>query len=177
MSFFDIECYQTLHCTLENNICYKNKEFEVNMNAKEYFYSGYNCAQSVALAFADELGLDKEFIARAVSGFGGGIGRLRETCGAVSGMVFVLNLLYGYSKPNDTDIKAEYYQRVREVVEEYRKEVGSINCKEILKNPEVGGRPEDRTTEYYQKRPCPDLCLLAENILRKYIAKNDYERK
>lgn len=142
------------------------------MNAKEYFYSGYNCAQSVALAFSDDVKIPKESLAKMISGFGGGMSRLREVCGAISGMVFVANILYGYSEPMNNEKKAEHYARIRELVSSFRDEVGAIRCVEILKNPEIGGVPEIRTPEYYKKRICPDLCELAEKILRDYIAKN-----
>lgn len=140
------------------------------MSAKDNFYKGYNCAQAVAVAFADEIGLDKDSIAKMVSGFGGGISRLRETCGAVSGMVFVANMLYGYSDSGDYAAKAEHYKRIRTLVERYRDEVGAIRCCEILKNVTVGGDPEERTSEYYKRRICPDLCEIAESILRDYIS-------
>lgn len=142
------------------------------MNAKELFYSGYNCAQSVAIAFADELGLSETTLAKMVSGFGGGFSRLREVCGAISGMVFVANMLYGYSEPTDNEQKSEHYARIRELVSSFKAEVGAIRCAEILKNPEIGGTPEIRTPEYYKKRICPDLCALAEKILRRYIEKH-----
>ncbi len=142
------------------------------MNAKENFYSGYNCAQSVAMAFADEIGLPKETVAKMVSGFGGGFSRLREVCGAISGMVFVANMLYGYNVPNDNEVKATHYSRIRELVSAFKTEVGAIRCIEILRNPQIGGTPEIRTPEYYKKRICPDLCDLAERILREYISKN-----
>lgn len=146
------------------------------MNAKDYFYSGYNCAQSVAVAFADDLGLQKETIAKMLSGFGGGFSRLREMCGAISGMVFVADMLYGYSDPENNEQKAEHYARIRELVSTFKAEVGAIRCAEILKNPEVGGTPEIRTPEYYKKRICPDLCELAEKILRNYMERNPIEK-
>lgn len=142
------------------------------MNSKELFYSGYNCAQSVAVAFASDLGLPEATLAKMVSGFGGGFSRLREVCGAISGMVFVANMLYGYSDPMDNEQKSEHYARIRELVSSFKAEVGAVRCAEILKNPEVGGTPETRTPEYYKKRICPDLCALAEKILRTYIENN-----
>lgn len=142
------------------------------MSAIDNFYSGYNCAQSVAIAFADELGLPKDTIAKMVSGFGGGFSRLREICGAISGMVFVANMLYGYSEPMNNEIKSIHYARIRDLINRFKTEVGAIRCMDILKNPEIGGNPEPRTPEYYKKRACPKLCELAENILRDYIKDN-----
>lgn len=147
------------------------------MNARDNFYEGYNCAQSVAVAFADELGIPKEIVAKTVSGFGGGFSRLREVCGAISGMVFVADVLYGYSDPKNYQEKVEHYQRIRDLIEKFKLEAGAIRCVEILKKPEVGGAPEIRTPEYYKKRICPDLCALAEKILRKYIEDNPIKNK
>ena len=92
--------------------------------AKSNFLKGYNCAQSVALAFKDELNMEEKTIALLVSGFGGGMGRMREVCGCVSGMVFVLSYLYGYSEPKDnqkaTDVVARYNDIILKSYEELR---------------------------------------------------------
>ena len=145
------------------------------MDAKSYFCSGFNGAQAVGVAFADELGIPKESIAKMLSGFGGGVARLREVCGAVSGMVFVLDALYGYSTPESDREKAEHYERIRELVSKFNAEVGAIRCQEIMKNAEVGGEPSPRTHEYYRTRVCPDLCALAEKLLREYIESHPIE--
>lgn len=145
------------------------------MKAKENFCSGFNCAQAVGVAFADELKMPKETIAKMLSGFGGGVARLREVCGAISGMVFVADMLYGYSSPESVEEKAEHYQRIRELVAKFKLEVGAIRCQEIMKNAEIGGDPEPRTYEYYRTRVCPDICALAEKTLREYIEKNPIE--
>ena len=139
--------------------------------ANELFHSGYNCAQSVAVAFADEIALDKELVAQLTIGFGGGIGRMREVCGAVCGMAFVISALY-------KDDKGSIYQRIQEVAEEFRAENGSIVCRELLGLDIKGADspvPQQRTTEYYKKRPCAELVTQAAEILEKYINNHPFK--
>ena len=100
--------------------------------ARAYFLEGYNCAQSVVLAFQKELGIEKEAAARLASSFGGGMGGLREVCGAVSGMFLAAGLLYGYSDPKDTAGKKEQYERVQILAHEFSGRNGSIICRELL---------------------------------------------
>ena len=138
--------------------------------AAELFLQGYNCAQSVAVAFSDVTGLEETAAARMVSGFGGGMGRLREVCGAVSGMVFVASVLYGYSAPEDNKGKRELYALVQTLAEEFRAQAGSIICRELLENPPSDPNPSPRTAEYYKERPCARMVLLAGQILDRYIA-------
>ena len=140
--------------------------------AATLFFEGYNCAQAVAMAFADTVGLDEKFCARAVSSFGGGMGRLREVCGAVSGMLFVAGLLYGYDTKDDDRVKKEHYARVQELAAQFRDEVGSIVCREILKNPPSDPTPSPRTAQYYKDRPCVHMVTLAVKIMEKYIAEH-----
>lgn len=135
------------------------------------FCSGYNCAQSVAGAFARELGLPLETVARMVSGFGGGFGRLREVCGCVSGMTFVYSALRGYGVPGDLQEKTAVYTDVQALANRFRQCHGSIVCKELLglDRPEGTPRPEARTPEYYRKRPCPELARSAADILEQFL--------
>ena len=135
--------------------------------AKEYFSDGYNCAQAVLLAFAEETGLKKETAAKLASSFGGGLGRMREVCGAVSGAAMVLGLLKGYDDPNDAEAKRKHYELVRDFAERFRERNGSIICRELLSGVQTkqGGDPEARTAEYYKKRPCPELVRQAADIL------------
>ena len=142
------------------------------MKAAERFLGGYNCAQSVLVAFSDLTGLDADFSAKFSSSFGGGMGRLREVCGAVSGMLMVAGLLYGYDTPGDDDIKKAHYARVQYLAGRFREEVGSIVCREILKNPPSDPNPSPRTAEYYAQRPCARMVLLAGQILDDYIKEN-----
>ncbi len=139
--------------------------------AKGLFKEGYNCAQAVAVAFAEELGMDKQTIAKMMSSFGGGLGRQREVCGAVSGMCFVIGALQGYNDPKGQAEKMQHYQTVRDMCAEFKAECGSIICRELLEGVQVtsGGVPEERTTEYYKKRPCAEYVALAGKIAEKYI--------
>jgi len=129
---------------------------EKSQLAKRYFEEGYNCAQSVLLAFCDETGLTLDQAARLASTFGGGMGRMREVCGAVSAMFMVQGLLEGYSDPKAKEEKAAVYARVRDVADRFREKNHSIICRDLLIDTEVtpGGTPEERTKEYYERRPC-----------------------
>lgn len=142
--------------------------------AYENFLKGYNCTQAVAVAFAEELGLSEEKAARLSSGFGGGMGRMREVCGTFSGVVLVLSQLYGYSEPKNLAAKTELYERIRELADRFRTANGSIICRELLglKEAEKSAVPEARTPEYYRKRPCPELCRFAADMLERYIEEN-----
>ena len=141
--------------------------------AADLFLSGSNCAQSVLLAFSDVTGLDEKMAAKFSSSFGGGMGRLREVCGAVSGMLMVAGLLYGYEDPGEGDCnKKAHYQRVQYLAGKFREEVGSIVCREILKNPPSTPDPSPRTAEYYATRPCARMVMTAARILDEYIAEH-----
>ena len=140
--------------------------------AGELFVGGYNCAQAVAVAFRDVTGLSEEFSARMAVSFGGGLGRLREVCGAVSGMALVAGLLYGSPDPNDAAAKRAHYQRVQLLAQRFREQTGSIICREILKNPPADPVPSPRTPEYYADRPCARMVMLAASILDDYIAEH-----
>ncbi len=142
------------------------------MKAAELFLSGYNCSQAVLVAFSDITGLDEAFSAKLSSSFGGGMGRMREVCGAVSGMLMVAGLLYGYEIPGDDVSKKAHYARVQHLAGKFREEVGSIVCREILKNPPSDPNPSPRTAEYYAKRPCARMVLTAGQILDEYIKEN-----
>ena len=144
--------------------------------AGDLFLGGYNCSQSVAVAFCDVTGLDKDFAARMASSFGGGMGRQREVCGAVSGMLMVLGLLYGYDTPGDDVSKKHQYQDIQALCNSFREEVGSIVCREILKNPPSDPTPSPRTAEYYAKRPCARMVMTAARLMDEYIAAHPLER-
>ena len=139
-----------------------------SMLAAQMFVDGYNCAQSVAAAFSDVTGFTPEQSAKMVSAFGGGMGRMREVCGAVSGMFFVLGTLYGYDKP-DPEAQKAIYASVQKLAEAFRQQAGSIICREILKNPPTDPKPSPRTAEYYKERPCTRLVVIAAQLLDAYI--------
>ena len=150
--------------------------------ARENFLKGYGCAQSVLLAYADLTGLDETTLAKLGSTFGGGMGRLREVCGGVSGAFAVLGLLCGYDDPADKEGKSRHYADIRELARRFteRSRGGSIVCREILQNAglsgEKGGEAEARTAEYYEKRPCPDLVYLAAEVLGEMLAEKGIMR-
>ena len=144
--------------------------------AAKLFYEGYNCAQAVAMAFADLVGLDEKFCAKAISSFGGGMGRMREVCGAVSGMLMVAGLLYGYDTKDDDKAKKEHYARVQELAGKFREENGSIICREILKNPPSDPTPSPRTEAYYKERPCVHMVTTAVCIMEQYIQNHPIEK-
>lgn len=137
--------------------------------AAELFLAGYNCAQAVAAAFCDVTGLDEKMTAKTVSAFGGGMGRLREVCGAVSGMFFVLGHLYGYDTPGDDAEKKQLYARVQELAAKFKEKNGSIICRELLENPPSDPNPSPRTAEYYAKRPCVRMVMTAADLLDAFI--------
>ncbi len=138
-----------------------------DVKAEKLFRDGYNCSQSVLLAFGDITGLEDETAARLSSSFGGGIGRMREVCGAVSGGCMVLGLIKGYRDPDDREAKKAHYALIREFADRFKEINGSIICRELLSGVAAarGGDPEPRTNEYYKKRPCAQLCRQAAEIL------------
>lgn len=137
--------------------------------AAKLFLEGYNCAQAVFVAYSDLTGLEADFAARLASSFGGGMGRLREVCGAVSGMFMVAGILYGYDSCDSDEAKAAHYARIQELAAKFKEQTGSIICREILKNPPSDPAPSPRTEEYYAKRPCARMVYLATQILENYI--------
>ncbi len=136
--------------------------------AKNNFLQGYNCTQAIMLAFSDMLGIDEQTIKAVALPMGGGMGRLRQTCGGVSGAVMCLGLIFPQKSKN------EMYALVQEFAKRFREKNGSINCGELLSGAgvKVDTSPvaEARTPEYYKKRPCPDLIADAADILEKLIA-------
>ncbi|MDD3746925.1 MAG: pyruvate kinase [Anaerostipes sp.] len=146
---------------------------EVGMN---YFLEGYNCAQSVVLAFSDILSLDEETLMKISCSFGGGMGRLREVCGSVSGMFLVAGLLYGYDGPETGQVKSDHYARIQYLAHEFEEKNGSIVCRELLGLSVKHDVPKaaERTKEYYKKRPCKEIVGIAVEILDDYIKKNPY---
>lgn len=145
------------------------------------FEEGYNCSQAVFGAFAGEYNLDKDLAMRIAASFGGGMGRMREVCGTVSGMLLVAGLETGAVVGADRNQKAENYAEVQALAELFREQNGSIICRELLgldktANNALSHVPEERTEAYYRKRPCPELVKCAAEILEKrYFSKNSVE--
>ena len=145
--------------------------------AAQLFLQGYNCAQAMMVAYCDVTGLTPDFAARMASSFGGGMGRMREVCGAVSGMLMVAGLLYGYEIPGDDVSKKAHYHLVQHLAGKFREEAGSSVCREILKNPPSDPNPTPRTAEFYAQRPCARMLILAAEILDEYMAEHPVEAK
>ena len=135
--------------------------------AAENFRNGYNCAQSVLLAFAPEIGLDEVTTLKLASSFGGGMGRLREVCGAVSAMFMVAGVLKGYTSPTDDESKAKHYKLIQDLAEKFKQEHDSIICRELLglNEDESSYIPSKRTSEYYAQRPCEEFIKTAAAII------------
>ena len=132
--------------------------------AAALFATGLNCAQSVYCAFAEELGMDAETAAKVSAGLGGGVGRLREVCGAVTGATLVLGMKYG---PDKTAV----YEKVQEFAAIFKQEMGSIICRDLLAGTGAtsGGAPEARTSEYYKKRPCAEIVRFAADTVARLL--------
>ncbi len=132
------------------------------------FMNGCNCSQAVFLAFADKYGIDKDTALKIASSFGGGMGRSREVCGALSGMLMVCGMETGSADIKNTYQKAENYRVARELMDAFREENGSIYCRELLglaQNTKESHVPEARTPQYYKKRPCAEIVHSAALIL------------
>ena len=142
--------------------------------AEKYFYEGYACSQSVALAFVDLTNVSFSDMSKLSLPLGGGVARLRQTCGAITGMALIIGLLFSDSEPSENN-KLAIYERVRVLTDRFIAERSTINCKELLEKAslevEVGGVPEARTSEYYKKRPCASIVYLAAKILEEYLEK------
>lgn len=139
--------------------------------AEELFRKGYNCCQSVFAAFADELGMSVEEAAKIASPFGAGFGKLREVCGAVSGMTLAAGYLKGYDDPADYESKKALYALIQKMCAEFEEQKGTIICRELLglQKGEDLSEPSVRTEEYYKSRPCISACRTAAEIAEKYL--------
>lgn len=134
--------------------------------ARELFEQGYNCSQAVVVAYADVLEQEPEVLASLVAPLGGGMGRLREVCGAVSGMFMVSSVAYRGESNTDRAVRARIYTGVQQLAERYRKECGSIVCRELLglKQHSDAPIPEERTPDYYRRRPCIEYVAMAARL-------------
>ncbi len=139
--------------------------------AEALFRQGYNCSQSVFAAFADVVGMSVEEAAQLASPFGAGFGKLREVCGAVSGMTMLAGKLKGYSDPKAREEKVELYKLIQKMCAEFEEKEGSIICRALLglEKGEDLGEPAVRTEEYYRSRPCVGACRTAAEIAEKYL--------
>lgn len=155
-----------------------NIEERVEKARRLFKEGGYNCCQAVVLAYNDVFGLEDELAASLSSGFGGGMGRMREVCGAVSGMVMLAGMIRPASDPSVKNWRTANYALVQEMAGEFKEINGSIVCKELLglvpmgsctPAPKESPEPSDRTPEYYKKRPCEEMVGIAARIVGEQI--------
>lgn len=140
--------------------------------AEDLFMQGYNCAQSVTAAFADIYGYTEEQALKLSAGFGGGIGRMRLTCGAACGMFILAGMDCGSSDINDREGKSANYKVVQDLADAFKKEFGTLECAELLKlkkDAPLSHEASERTAEYYAKRPCVNQVVTAAKIFADYL--------
>lgn len=146
--------------------------------AAQLFCSGCNCSQAVFAAFCDVTGMEQETALRLASSFGAGMGRMRETCGAVSGAFMVLGLLYGFDAEADTHEKGEHYARVQEFAAAFKSQHETLLCRELMAglNKDTAPQPEPRTEQYYKTRPCVRFVITAAQLLDAYLEQHPIEK-
>lgn len=153
---------------------------EREARAREYFTAGYNCAQAVVMSFSDIMSLDEVGAARIAAPFGGGMGRMREVCGAVSGMTMVAGAISPATDPKNMVERKNNYALVQHFAAMFREQNGDIVCRRLLslepreENAETA-MPSQRTAEYYKKRPCVEYVAAAARIVATYLATVDNE--
>ena len=143
--------------------------------AINYFKEGYNCTQAVVLSFKDILTIDATELCKIASPFGGGLSRMRETCGAVSGMVLVLGNLIGYSTPELGEKKHELYKNTQEILKIFEEKYGSLTCRVLLNlnTKHDDPKPSERDHNFFLKRPCPELIGGAAEILEDFLKRKN----
>ena len=150
-----------------------NKTLTKEEIAMQHFESGYNCAQSVLLTFHAEVGLDKNTALKMASSFGGGMGRMREVCGAVSSMFLIAGIIKGYVEPNDDVVKQKHYELIQDLANEFKTHFGTIICRELLgeEGKDTSAKPSERTQEYYQTRPCVEFIKTVAKLIEEKLIK------
>jgi C_GCAxxG_C_C family probable redox protein len=143
--------------------------------ARNYFLEGYNCAQAVVMAFDDIMAMDVVTLARLAAPFGGGMGRMREVCGTVSGMTMVAGAIEPSVDPKNMSQRQANYALVQAFAERFRNENGDIVCRRLLGLEPMVERaetamPSERTAEYYKKRPCVEYVACAARIVAEHLA-------
>lgn len=142
--------------------------------AVKLFEEGCNCAQAVFLAFNDIMNLDEKTALKLSSSFGGGFGRMREVCGAVSGMCMVLGTLYGYDDIESAVLKKDHYARIQKCMKEFQQTNGTYICRELIgeEGKDTQATPTERNNAFYKRRPCSELVRIAAEITDNYIKEN-----
>ena len=157
------------------------KQLDINVDerverAQAYFKAGYNCAQAVVMAFDDVMQMSPDGLARLAAPFGGGMGRMREVCGTVSGMTFLAGAIKPSTNPSNLEERKENYALVQAFADKFRAENGDIVCRRLLGLEPIVERnetamPSERTVEYYRKRPCSEYVGCAARIVAEHLAK------
>lgn len=157
------------------------KQLDVNVDerverAQAYFKAGYNCAQAVVMAFDDVMQMSPDELARLAAPFGGGMGRMREVCGTVSGMTFLAGAIKPSTNPSNLEERKDNYALVQLFADKFREENGDIVCRRLLGLEPIAERaetamPSERTPEYYRKRPCSEYVGCAARIVAEYLTK------
>ena len=157
------------------------KQLDINVDerverAQAYFKAGYNCAQAVVMAFDDVMQMSPDELARLAAPFGGGMGRMREVCGTVSGMAFLAGAIKPSTNPSNLEERKDNYALVQLFADKFRKENGDIVCRRLLGLEPIAERaetamPSERTPEYYRKRPCSEYVGCAARIVAEYLTK------
>ena len=157
------------------------KQLDINVEerverAQAYFKAGYNCAQAVVMAFDDVMQMSPDELARLAAPFGGGMGRMREVCGTVSGMTFLAGAIKPSTNPSNLEERKENYALVQLFADKFREENGDIVCRRLLGLEPIVERaetamPSERTPEYYRKRPCSEYVGCAARIVAEYLTK------
>ena len=157
------------------------KQLDINVEerverAQAYFKAGYNCAQAVVMAFDDVMQMSSDELARLAAPFGGGMGRMREVCGTVSGMAFLAGAIKPSTNPSNLEERKENYALVQLFADKFREENGDIVCRRLLGLEPIAERaetamPSERTPEYYRKRPCSEYVGCAARIVAEYLVK------
>ncbi|MBR0120953.1 MAG: C_GCAxxG_C_C family protein [Clostridia bacterium] len=137
--------------------------------AAQLFFDGYNCSQSVVAAFSEDFGIPKDVALKFSEGLGGGVGRMRDMCGAVTGMAIVLSMRYGSADLNDKDNKAKVYALVQQAADKFKEKYSSLYCRDLIGVKRTTPVPDERTAEFYKKRPCAVLVAGAAEILEEMI--------
>lgn len=144
--------------------------------AKENFLSGYNCAQSVLLAFADPIGLTREQAVRLSSSFGAGMGRMREVCGALTSLFMIAGLACGYESPEDLDGKTTHYAHIQTLAQRFKSEMGSILCRDLLgEQATTTPVPDLRSVQYYASRPCLHAIECSAALAEEFLQEKFHE--
>lgn len=170
--------YKSFGLSYDDKSVEKTSEIDHVKRAEELFLSGCNCAQAIFCAFEDVTGYSHDEAMRISSSFGGGIGRMREVCGTVSGAAMVAGVLWGYSDTSDDRAKAAHYALIQELAGSFREKYDTVICRELLRGIADGTSPipEARTAEYYKKRPCLRFVVTMATILDEMLDKKGAEQ-